>query len=172
MSTTSTSSHTGTCETQSSTVQARIHHTHARTCAYARTHACTHPHAHALLGTHTSRHSHRRESAPLCDSVRWHARTATGAISPAHVQHTLHAIHPLWRGRHVSPAASLGLKGFDSRTQRSGLGADTTARVPRFALQIRARFCCCAASPGGDPRHSDILPRGTPRAREDAVLRA
>ena len=98
-STTCTSSHIRTCETQSSTVQARIHYTHACTCACTRTHACTHPHAHALVGMHTSRHSHRRESAPLCTSVRWNARTVTGAILPAHVQHTLHAIHPLWRGR-------------------------------------------------------------------------
>ena len=91
-STTCTSSHIRTCETQSSTVQARIHYTHACTCACTRTHACTHPHAHALVGMHTSRHSHRRESAPLCTSVRWNARTVTGAILPAHVQHTLPAI--------------------------------------------------------------------------------
>ena len=63
----------------------------------------THPHVHALVGTHTLRLSHRRESSHVRSSVRWHARTVTGAISPAHV-HTLHAIYPVWRGRHVSPA--------------------------------------------------------------------
>ena len=91
-----------------SCIHTHIHtHTHTLTrthIANIHTHACTHPHAHALVGTHTSRHSYRRESAPLCTSVRWHARTVTGAISPAHVQHTLHAIYPVWRGRHVSPA--------------------------------------------------------------------
>ena len=81
----------------------------------------THPHVHALVGTHTLRLSHRRESSHVRSSVRWHARTVTGAISPAHVQHTLHAIHTLWRWRHVSPAPCLGLKVLDFRAQSSGL---------------------------------------------------